>query len=202
MGDTGLPVKEQLTAMYEEGWVEAGYSSADEMAEAYGEGIEILGRVAEEELWIPTNGKVLEVEKTYRLDLGDFHLVGRIDRLDELADGSLEIIDYKSGRHSISQEDAESDIALSCYQALVRAAYPDRTVRASLIYLRDPSNRTTVSMSTEAHDEFVFALKELGHHMLNHEWYEIEPVAKPLCSGCDFLSLCKRHPEFDLDQIS
>lgn len=191
----GVDVEQQLQVIYDESWIDAGYSSSDEMAEAYGEGIEILNQAKEDKFWVPESGETLAVEKQMRLDMGEFVLVGRIDRLDQHADGTLEIVDFKSGRSQPTEEEAKFDIALCCYQLLVRRAYPDHAVKASLIGLRERVKVTT-SLSDEEMDEFEFSLRELGNRILNHEYYEMEPVHKQLCSSCDFLKLCRRHSDF------
>jgi putative RecB family exonuclease len=38
------------------------------------------------------------VEEPFRLDLGRYTLIGTLDRVDELPDGSLRIVDYKTSR--------------------------------------------------------------------------------------------------------
>lgn len=203
-GSSGVPVQEQLADTLAESWIDKGYTSSDEMAESFGEGIEIIRGAKEQNFWIPPNGRVLEVEKSFKLDMGEFNLVGRVDRLDEHEDGTLEIVDYKTSKYKATEEYVREDIAFSCYQTLVRAAYPGRKVQASLIFLRDTVGedevsedfRVTVSMTDEEHEEFLFVLKELGSKMLNHNYYELAPVPKPLCSGCDFISLCRRHPDY------
>ena len=37
--DDGVPTVQQMAAEYEESWIDAGFSNAAEMAEAYGEGL-------------------------------------------------------------------------------------------------------------------------------------------------------------------
>ena len=71
-------------------------------------------------------GKTIAVERTLKLEMSDFVLVGRVDRLVELGDGTLEIVDYKSRRKRVTAEDVANDLAMSCYQMLVRHAYPGR----------------------------------------------------------------------------
>jgi putative RecB family exonuclease len=42
--------------------------------------------------------RVLAVEQPFRLELGRYTLVGTLDRVGELPDGSLQIVDYKTAR--------------------------------------------------------------------------------------------------------
>ncbi|HZH98182.1 MAG TPA: hypothetical protein VEX38_04360, partial [Fimbriimonadaceae bacterium] len=83
-----------------------------------------------------------------------------------------------------------------CYQLLLRAHYPDRPICASILALRS-SQKATCSLTDEELDELAFDLKELGRRILSHDWYELIPVAKSLCPTCDFVTLCRKHPEFE-----
>ncbi len=57
----------------------------------------------------------LAVEQPLGFRLGTNNFSGRIDRIDRLADGSLELIDYKSGG-PMTQEEARDDIQLALYE--------------------------------------------------------------------------------------
>jgi RecB family exonuclease len=194
-GDTGVTTTEEVMAAYEESWIDAGFSSAEEMAEAFGEGKQILERHVQEAAARPRTAKTIFVERQFRHDLGEFALIGRVDRVDEHEDGSLEIIDYKSGRESVDQEDVSGDIAMACYQLLLRRKFPDKKVSATIIALRTGS-QATASMTDEELAEFENDVKTLGGEILHEDYAELIPVFKPLCPHCDFIPLCRKHPEF------
>lgn len=199
-GDGGIEAHE-LDAVYDENWIDAGYVSSEAMQEAYGEGKEMIEQFLDEERQLPKFGKTLAVEKLLRLDMGNFDLVGRIDRLVLAEDGAIEIIDYKTRRPSLSSEEVKHDIAMSAYQLLVRSSYADyqgEEVRARLVSLGSGES-AAASLNAEELEEFAFDLKELGNHILNHEWYEIQAAYKPICRLCDFQTLCLRDPEFTSD---
>jgi len=194
-GDVGVETTYQAMAAYEESWLDAGFSSAEEMAEAYGEGKAILERYIESHEMARAGGNTIAVEKLLKLDMDDFYLVGRIDRIDEHPDGTLEIVDYKSGRMEVCEEDVSCDIAMGCYQLLVRAEYPGKSVRSTIISLRTGA-QASCTATAPALDEFQFALGELGRKILCHDYFELEPVYNRLCQSCDFLAACRKHPDF------
>ena len=194
-GDTGVETTHQALAALDESWLDAGFSSAEEMADAYGEGKSIIERYVEEHEVARAGVDTLFVEKLLRKDMGDFVLIGRLDRIDEHANGLLEVVDYKSGRTEVTPEDVASDVAMGCYQLLLREAYPERPVKATIVSLRS-GEQASYSMSDEEISEFEFALGELGRKILSHDYFELEPVQKRLCEECDFLELCKTHPDF------
>lgn len=194
--DVGVQTVHQALAAYEENWIEAGFSSAEEMAEAFGEGKEIVERYVEEALAKPAVSKTLYIEKMLRKDLGEFVLLGRLDRIDEYEDGTVEVVDYKSGRSSVSVEDVATDLAMCCYQVLLRHHFPGRPIRASILALRT-GKWASYSLSDEEADQFEKDLCVLGSEILSCDFGELAPTPKELCADCDFLPLCSKHPCFD-----
>jgi len=58
--------------------------------------------------------EVLRTEESFDIQIGDTVVSGRIDRIDRLADGSVVVVDYKTGR-ARDQEDADESLQLSLY---------------------------------------------------------------------------------------
>lgn len=195
-GDQGVETVGQALLAYEENWIEAGYESPEAMAEALGEGKEIIERHVEREQEAPRTGRTLFVEKLLKKDLGRFRFIGRLDRIDEREDGTLEIVDYKSGRETVSEAEVASDLAMSAYQMLVRHAYPGRAVVATVHALRTGAT-ASVSLSDDALFEFEQDLVYVGEEIVGREFEEVVPVRKRLCDGCDFRPLCRKHPDFE-----
>lgn len=194
-GDAFVTTTSEVLAAYEESWIDAGFSSAEEMAEAYGEGKEILERHVAETLARPVAARTLFVEHQLRHDFGDFVLIGRLDRVDEYEDGTLEVVDYKSGRESVSEEDVAADIAMSCYQLLLKKKYPDKPVRARILALRSASSASHALTEFEM-EEFEKDIATLARMILNENFDERKPVRKPMCEYCDFLPACRQDPDY------
>lgn len=195
--DVGVQTVDQAVAALEENWIEAGYSSQDEMLQDLSEGKQILERHIESYLAEAPTQATLYVEKTLTLDMGRFVLRGRVDRVDQHEDGTLEVIDYKTGRETVEPEDVAGNLAMSCYQLLLREAHPDTPVIATIVAVR--SGAKASSSMDDAEAALMRAdLVALGEEVLDRDWLGHEPVAKPLCRGCDFLPLCKRSPGFTL----
>lgn len=189
--EQGVATTHQALAALEETWIEAGYSSAEEMQEALGEGKAILSHYLEEVDVRPFEGNTLHVEFRLKQPMGEWDLIGRADRIVERPDGAIDLFDYKSGRRLVNPEDVATDIAMSAYAAMARSVFPGRQIQGTLIPLRGGEPATHLFTDSEL-DEFLFAVRELGDRILNHEWAELEPVPKAICKGCDFLKLCLR----------
>jgi putative RecB family exonuclease len=196
-GDQGVATVHEAVAALEEGWVEAGYASQEEMTQAMAEGKAIIADYIDRVSREPVTSRTLFIEKTIRMDFGDFVLMGRLDRLDEREDGALEVIDYKSGRMGVQPEDVKGDLAMSLYQLLVKGQHPDRPVVATIIALRAGS-RASASLADDELDELRANILELGQEILFRDYEALIPVGKPLCHRCDFLPLCRKHPDFEL----
>ncbi|MCG9895976.1 MAG: PD-(D/E)XK nuclease family protein [Fimbriimonadaceae bacterium] len=199
--DAGVTTIHEAQAALEEGWISAGYSSQEEMTQALAEGKEILAGYIEEVQKAPVTAETVMIEKTLRMDLGDFVLLGRVDRVDRREDGTLEIIDYKSGRRKVGPEDVQGDLAMDVYQLLVRHHHPETPVMATIIALRANSS-ASARLSDQEAEEVREDLIRLGREVLHRDWSAVEPTAKRLCLDCDFLQLCSKHPEFDQQALA
>lgn len=180
---------EELVERLKSTWVATGYSSEAEEQVHLELGAQILQEYYESS---QTGSVSLFTEKQLREDMGDFILTGRIDRLDEQPDGTIEIIDYKSGRGSVTSEEVANDLAMSIYQLLARRKYPERRVIATIHCLR-----TGVSASAELSDEEIHELEELvqgvAAEMLKiTEETVIDPIRIGACGTCDFCQICQR----------
>ncbi|MBI5707873.1 MAG: PD-(D/E)XK nuclease family protein [Armatimonadetes bacterium] len=194
-GDQGVQSVSDAVVAVEREWVSAGFATKEQEAQALAAGKEIVEKHVAEALSTPSEAKTLHLEWMVRADLGPFVLIGRIDRVDELSDGTLEIIDYKSGRTEVTEAEVAEDLALGCYQLLVRSRYPDRAVVASILALRT-AQKATAALSPEELDGFREDLIGLGASLLSTDWTEVFPTLKPACTGCDFIRLCMEHPPF------
>jgi putative RecB family exonuclease len=74
----------------------------------------------------------LELKIGLRLD-DDHEVLGYVDRLVKVADGTWEIHDYKTGASLLTQEKADADRQLALYELAVREMYPD-AIDVSLVW--------------------------------------------------------------------
>jgi RecB family exonuclease len=195
-GDTGVTTVGDALKVYEESWLEAGYASPEEMQEAFGEGREIVINTIEEELKRDPGVRTVAVEKFLRHDLGPFALIGRVDRLDQHPDGTLEIVDYKSGRSRVTEDDVKSDLAMACYQLLIRKNFPGVPVIATIHAIK-VKMKASASMTSEELASFESEIRVLGEQILSTTIEDHSPTLKSLCEECDFLPLCKKDPRFE-----
>jgi len=193
--DQGVETVSEALAALEENWIEAGYDSPQEMDEALNEGRLLVENYIERQKATPREAKTLFVEHRVRMDLGAFDLIGQFDRVDELPDGTVEVVDYKTGRMDVTSEDVHNDLAMSCYQLMLKDLFPDRRVQATIIALRT-GEQATASLSDAELAELRQDLVFIGDQIINREWEYVVPARKPLCEGCEFVPLCRKYEDY------
>lgn len=186
-----VQTREEMAAQVDRKWVSAGYETPEQEEEFRAAGLEIVHayhaaaeeRAAQEVVTIAT-------EKTIKTDMGPFVLTGRVDRIDQHADGALEIIDYKSGRHTTSPEEVAGSLAMSIYQLILRRTHPGTRVLATIYCLRS-GEHASHEMSDEEAEAFGADILALGEEILNRDWEYVEPEPIEACEYCEFVSRCR-----------
>ena len=102
-----VPTLAELYKMYDAHWIPDWYENKKQRAEYYAKGKDILKKfyAAEDGRWtIPVS-----LEGWFKIKVGNYLVHGRIDRVDQASDGTLHIIDYKTGqaKETLTTEDKE-----------------------------------------------------------------------------------------------
>lgn len=117
---------------------------------------------------------------------------GKIDRVDLLSDGSIEIVDYKTSNTSLTQKEADANLQLSFYALAATLINtppynrkPDQ-VKLSLYYFATQFKVTTVRTA----DQLEMAKKEILNYAQEISRSEFYCSKSRLCQMCDFKILC------------
>lgn len=183
---------EQLEKILRRRWVEnrQGFSSREDEA--------LWGVKALNMLRLFVHRMDLSVTPTLLEDYYDVELdptlkiLGRIDRADELEDGTLHVIDYKTGKYN---EDEVSEIQLILYSLIVSANTKKTVSKASYLYL--PTWQWhTIEVGQEEADEAVNIVREQVEKIIAEK--EFAPQPNQYCKNCDFLSICPARPQIEV----
>jgi len=179
------PSQEDLIKIYKKNWRDDGYPSKAEREIYYEKGLNIChGMYArlEKEGW----SEVLFVEKNFNVKIGPYILRGGIDRIDRLSDGSVEIIDYKTGAPK-EKLDAGYKKQLMLYKIAAEQTLGVKVSKLTNYYLENNS-----SLSFEAKPKDLEKLEESIVEQIE-EIKKCNFEAKPgfLCSYCDFSGICE-----------
>src|SRR5207302_1842321 len=103
---------DDLLKIYQTNWQPLGYDDDDHRNLQYKKGEELLKKYFDESK--NNKNKTSELEKSFNLRIDGIKFYGRIDRIDTLPDGGIEIIDYKTG-NAKEQKDVDKDAQVAFY---------------------------------------------------------------------------------------
>jgi len=129
-----------LKELYEKNWLPYGYESKDHEKTRKERGWEILSAYYEKnsDPWIIPG----YLEQPFNLKVGKYWINGRIDRIDKLADGTYEVVDYKTGAMR-DQKDLNKDLQLSLYALACRDILKVKASKLTLYFLDDNQKLST-----------------------------------------------------------
>jgi len=128
---------------------------------------------------------VLHTEQSFEIRVGPTSVVGRIDRIDRRPDGSVSIIDYKTGK-ARDQEDADQSLQLSLYAIAAKQKW-EYSVGALIFYNLEENVAVTTSR-TEAQLLGARNRVEDAAQGIAEGIFEAKPGIH--CNFCAYRSLC------------
>ncbi len=191
------PSEDLILKLLEENWIRVGFTSKShekkffEKAKIYLLGFLKVG-------FDPKNLPVL-MEQKFTLPLprkkGEKPLLisGVMDRVDQYPNGTLEIIDYKTGATIPTQREVDQNLQLTFY-ALAATSIPEepfkklpKDVKLSLYFL-DTQEKFTTQRTTEDLKRAVDSIYELRREI---EESTFECSGNILCERCEFSLFCR-----------
>lgn len=187
-GGASTQTSDQLKSHLRRAWVEIGYESLRDEQAYFENGLRILQ--GHHSTPLPSGTITLFTERQLKQDMGAFVLAGRIDRLDQHIDDRIEVIDYKSGRVSVTEEEVRNDLAMNVYQLLAKLNYPNERVTGSILCLTT-GDKATVELTPNELTQVQEHIRGIAPDIMSICSYtEIEPLPKAACAACDFKRLC------------
>lgn len=179
---------ERLLDMFEEGWAALSprYLRMPGVDALHDSSAEQLRRFAQQH---DLQAEPFMVEPYFQVEISDgVILFGRVDRVDESPDGTLTIIDYKTG----SAPDEIDAGQLYLYAIMIEAELGRRVSRISFWYLDDGAVWTTEFTDAER-EETRAALLSGVEEMASAT--EFPPSIGPHCGHCPYLHACEFRDE-------
>lgn len=173
-----------LLKIYEDKWISYGYDSKEDMNTRKQRGKEILNRFHSHFESNPPNVQYLE--KGFNLKIGSYTIKGSIDRADMLNDGTLEIIDYKTGKTK-KQSDIDKNEQLMIYTMAIRQCFNIDSSKNTLYFLDGDEKISTVPNEKK--------IEKLENKIIEtcDKINEFKFKAKPsehTCGYCPFKKIC------------
>jgi len=129
--------------------------------------------------------EVLHTEEWFDVQMGSTKVAGRIDRMDRAADGTVTIVDYKTGK-ARPQEDADESLQLSIYAIAAREKWGYQV--GEVVFHNLEGNVEVVSKRTD------FQLEQARERVYGAAQHIAEGNFSPKlgfhCTFCAFRGLC------------
>ncbi len=175
----------KLLDIYERRWQDDGYASKEERSKYHKKGQEILNNFWQRWLTEETP-EVLFLEKSFTFKIGDGVIKGAIDRVDRLSDGSLEIIDYKTGNPKEKLEYADKR-QLILYKIFLEEFFGTQVSLLSYYYLEGGYKTSFVAKDKDVEKLRLEVLEEIAAIKKG----KFPPNPTELCKYCDFRDICQ-----------
>lgn len=136
---------------------------------------------------------VLAIEREFRIVVGEFTVIGVLDRVNRIDDQTVEVVDYKSNYQLFSSDQVESSLQLSLYHVAAQHLWPwAKRVQLTFDMLRHGVRQRT-SRTPEELEVALGYVQALGHQMQNAARYA--PRLGPGCAYCDYREQCPAYAD-------
>jgi len=181
--------REQLIENLQSSWKlidpESGWVSASHLESA----VTMLEKFVEYHK--ETKREIVGAELRFDVKLGRARIIGTVDRLEVEADGSLFIIDFKTGSSAITKEEAKKNLQLASYQIGVTEGgftQGDRPAGAELVYLGTDSVGPSVKQQFAIDlEETKATIETIGEGMGAATFFA---TVNKRCKGCPVRKSC------------
>jgi len=177
--------EKRLLEIYNEFWVADGYSDKKEREDYKQKGIEVLKK-----FWqtyqANTPKEILFLEKRFSFKIDGDVIKGAIDRIDKHSDGTLEIIDYKTGKTKTKLDFSEKR-QLILYQLFMEEFLGAKVGALSYYYLESGEKFTF----TATEKDITRLRLEVREEIAAIKKRDFTPTPSMMCQFCDFNSICE-----------
>lgn len=178
----GVASFDLLMKIYEKNWISEGYENKEHEMARKKAGTEMLRKYYE--LNSKDWGNQAFLEKDFSIMVGSVNFTGKIDRIDKLADGTYEVIDYKTGGNA--KLTPKNKFQLSIY-ALASAR--DLRVEVSKLSCYFLEDNKKISLKKLPEDLGLIE-NEILDYLEQIKNSDFAPTPNHYCNLCDFRLIC------------
>lgn len=183
-----------ISDLLKKNWQKVGYTSKSHEEQSYKQAEQMLIAYVKQEL--AENPTPIAIELPFNFWLSkQLKVGGRIDRVDQLPDGRIEIIDYKTGPNVPTEKKLKEDFQLAFY-ALAASEVQDSIIYKapeeivlSLYYL-EPNKKLSTKRSQEellaAKDKILMLVDEISRS-------DFHCTGGMFCKNCEYKMVCSTY---------
>lgn len=177
--------EKRLLELYEEFWQGEGFKNKEERDLYKKKGVEALKKFYASYQISPPK-EILFLEKKFSFRIGGDIIKGAIDRVDRLPDGTLEVIDYKTGKNKEKLEFKDKR-QLILYLVFLEEFLGEKVGKLSYYFLESGEK-----MSFKATPKEIEKLKSgVMEEIAAIKNRNFTPNPSPMCAFCDFNTICE-----------
>ena len=194
------PTRGLIRKCLKDGWVAEGFRNKSHQEKFFEKGILYLDGFLKEGFDPKGLPSVMEQPFNVGLNLrgrNSLKIGGKMDRVDVLRDGTVEIIDYKTGASVPSQKEVDKDLQLSFY-ALAASMVPQRPlgidvgkIKLSLYFLDTQEKISSVRTKEQLRE----AVEEIFRVREEIENSDFKCSGHIFCQNCEYSLLCGADPK-------
>lgn len=144
--EIAIPDRKVLLKLYSENWVDDWFEDSTQKESYRKLGVKMLDNFYDR---YSEDAKPIKfLEKKFKLRIGDYKFVGKIDRADLNSDGSIDIVDYKTGRVK-EKLSADDKTQLLIYQWAAEEEFGEKVSSLKYWYLASLRDTESFIGSTE-----------------------------------------------------
>lgn len=188
--DPILPKLEEILIIYKNKWNSKLFKGSISEQEFYQTGIDIITNFYSSHK--PGMTTILDTERFFEIYWEGHKIVGKIDRVDRLPTGEIEIIDYKTNKKLPHEDDFNYDFQLPLYHWAAKTLWNDvNDVKLTLYFLRH---------NKKLSPEKIKPLPELQNYILKSvdaiQKSNFKPTNSVLCGWCEYLDRCEEGQDY------
>jgi len=126
------------------------------------------------------------LEERFQISINGVLISGRLDRADQLPDGSFEVIDYKTGREMPTKEELREDLQLGLYHLVFEKIVGISPKYLSFYFLRHGKKLTTKRDKDQLH-RIIEIISKVAED-IGRGYFK--PKEAKLCRYCGFTDCC------------
>lgn len=173
----------ELLSFYEKNWHPLGYLDAKHRDVRFESGKKLLRDYYKNNKDL--KAKPLALEKSFVIKIGGIKFYGRIDRIDPLKDGGVEIIDYKTG-NTKDQKQVDKDDQVAFYAIAAKEALKMDPKKMTMYFLEGGKKVST----TRTEKDLEKKKKEVGDVIKKMKSGDFKATPGMHCTWCDFKEVC------------
>jgi len=196
MQDKTTP-RQKIESFLKKNWINEGYQSKVHEKQAFEKAHQIVTNYLKE-YFSPETAKPLAIEVPFSITIKDstthpsLKVGGRIDRVDEITEGKIEVIDYKTGSNIPGEKELARNLQLTMYgfAAHFMKSPPfnknPEDILLSLFYLEEDIKLSTVRSLEELEE----CKSEIFRKVEEIEKSDFLCSKNILCDNCEYKILC------------